>query len=896
MRCGLLALSLAQASSTVDWATFLQRHDAEWEWRTATEGSMIAVADSRFAHCGDAGCCVVAAPDGVIELGACDATVVQVWKFDAGAIAASDGGCLTGAPVGDPLVLAPCNGSSVQKWARFGGFIQVLDDDASLGVRASPPPARCVAIDAAGCNVTSMAGCTMEQMPPLSAGARLVAAACNNGDPRQRFAELDPRTGRENLEPLTWASAAWTGNGLVGVHAQSEGADALAISVDRVDLVSSGHRLANGYLRLNFSGAAARVVRLRQSLHDASIAGAVADDANATLLSFDIFVNAADLERPVAIVEVANHSAEVVLEWVPQQADAEVIVVDANTTVFRQRVEGSGESSTAVLVARSGGGGEVGVTAFIAVTNITATADSAALAAETASSASRAGAAAAREAHLAWWHDEYWPSGAFVSVPDTRLEAMYVQQVQRFAASQRVGLHGLVGAFGPSGPDRMSTLWPDEVWDMNEQVMYWIAHQANRPAMVAPLVTATLDGELPGGEAGLWMLHNAKRALDAGAAGNASDALAARALDLLRSGLADLNASLSVDDAGVRHLEACDSPEYRCYPPYEALQCAPSRDCAYGLSLIRWAARSAAGLCEEAAGGCADAAWFASLAGGGLAPPPFDSATGYMLDAACTFDCPHRHFSHLLHAYDLELDGASAAGELARVRLSLDRWYGITCGEENVFNEECRGFTQCALAGISLVAGRPRAVVGNLSRLVAIDSNARSGVLTPNALYGASRARGAPGPRAPAVVTCVAVNPQANWCIKALRACSRPSPRAPTAAPASCTPPSCTCKAASCASFKASPRRATTRCGRTRASATCASSRASSRARRARTGARASCASQSTPRARRDPFCSGSTTTRTSAGPGRFRRRFPAAAARRAWSRRRACSRTPCGT
>ena len=73
MRCGLLALSLAQASSTVDWATFLQRHDAEWEWRTATEGSMIAVADSRFAHCGEAGCCVVAAQGGAVELGVCDA-------------------------------------------------------------------------------------------------------------------------------------------------------------------------------------------------------------------------------------------------------------------------------------------------------------------------------------------------------------------------------------------------------------------------------------------------------------------------------------------------------------------------------------------------------------------------------------------------------------------------------------------------------------------------------------------------------------------------------------------------------------------------------------------------------------------------------------------------------
>eukprot|EP01047_Picozoa_sp_COSAG01_P016596 COSAG01_NODE_855_length_13088_cov_13.421511_16_plen_41_part_00 len=38
----------------------------------------------------------------------------------------------------------------------------------------------------------------------------------------------------------------------------------------------------------------------------------------------------------------------------------------------------------------------------------------------------------------------------------------------RFPSSDRVGLHGLMGAFGPSN---MFDLWPDDVWDMNEELM-----------------------------------------------------------------------------------------------------------------------------------------------------------------------------------------------------------------------------------------------------------------------------------------------------------------------------------------------------------------------------------------------------------------------------------------
>ena len=47
----------------------------------------------------------------------------------------------------------------------------------------------------------------------------------------------------------------------------------------------------------------------------------------------------------------------------------------------------------------------------------------------------------------------------------------------------------------------------------------------------------------------------------------------------------------------------------------------------------------------------------------------------------------------------------------------------------NVFNEECRGFTQCGVSAMSAVTGRSDAAVGNLTGL--IDT-----VITPNGMYG----------------------------------------------------------------------------------------------------------------------------------------------------------------
>ena len=71
----------------------------------------------------------------------------------------------------------------------------------------------------------------------------------------------------------------------------------------------------------------------------------------------------------------------------------------------------------------------------------------------------------------------------------------------RFPASDRVVLQGLMGAFGPT--DNYN-LWPDDVWDMNEQVMYWLSSASNRPEITG---TLTRWFESGGNNGGLWMVR-----------------------------------------------------------------------------------------------------------------------------------------------------------------------------------------------------------------------------------------------------------------------------------------------------------------------------------------------------------------------------------------------------
>eukprot|EP01052_Picozoa_sp_SAG31_P052944 SAG31_NODE_13326_length_876_cov_1.655084_1_plen_156_part_10 len=142
-----------------------------------------------------------------------------------------------------------------------------------------------------------------------------------------------------------------------------------------------------------------------------------------------------------------------------------------------------------------------------------------------------------------------------------------------------------MGAFGPTGN---YNLWGDDVWDMNEQVMYWLAAASNRPAISEPMMKIVEGGGISGGE---WMLHNYyKVAWFNGEQERLSHTLWPLLVNELKGVLGETeNATkLKLLDDGLYHVVGCSSPEYHCYSPFESRTCSPHQDCNYEISQLRW--------------------------------------------------------------------------------------------------------------------------------------------------------------------------------------------------------------------------------------------------------------------------------------------------------------------
>jgi hypothetical protein len=190
-------------------------------------------------------------------------------------------------------------------------------------------------------------------------------------------------------------------------------------------------------------------------------------------------------------------------------------------------------------------------------------------------------------------------------------------------------------------------------------------------------------------------------------------------LPALRSLLSNSGLKNSTSD-GFLHVEGCLSPEY---PMRRAT------DCSYDLAIFRWAAETALALAT--AGDPSDPLLptYADIAAR-LAPLPVDSATGsYEVAAGLPFAVPHRHYSHLLGVYDLGLNEPPE-----RMAASLDVWWNITCagpqahGPDYNGDDECRGFTQAAIAAMSNRLNRTEGALGNLTsylRLVGLPNGVR---------------------------------------------------------------------------------------------------------------------------------------------------------------------------
>jgi hypothetical protein len=301
---------------------------------------------------------------------------------------------------------------------------------------------------------------------------------------------------RQNLIPLTWAVSAYVGNGLAGVRVQSEEGGvgvlhvlvrsatspsgslslvpslsrrlfspshlplflllylvrALSLScqqfslpifsssafwasalepdlthflmqVDNVELGAGGKRQANGYFRFTVATEAegALRVQLQQHVHTSTLTGNVTiSDTGALVSNFSIFVNA-DLDLPVVVLQCAygNKSSTFrpALEWV--SVNNKTGFSWQNTTTPAGDLLAFGAFPTKTLTAA-------------AVIAKAAAQPPSVLEADTA----------------AWWH-AYWQE-SFITLPVTKVEALYYVEMYRFPAADRVVLQGLMGAFGPT--------------------------------------------------------------------------------------------------------------------------------------------------------------------------------------------------------------------------------------------------------------------------------------------------------------------------------------------------------------------------------------------------------------------------------------------------------------
>jgi hypothetical protein len=157
-------------------------------------------------------------------------------------------------------------------------------------------------------------------------------------------------------------------------------------------------------------------------------------------------------------------------------------------------------------------------------------------------------------------------------------------------------------------------------------------------------------------------------------------------------------------------------------------------DTNFGLSIVRWGARTLLDIAAE----------FPSTLGKDPAVAkyrdvlqrlvPFShDETGFMLDPTHRFLLPHRHWSHIIMIYDLELSEGrynhSAGADNTLLTTSLDHWSGLTCNDSLSCPNSCRGFSRGATAIMSALMGRAGAAKGNLTNLL-------DQVVTPNGMYG----------------------------------------------------------------------------------------------------------------------------------------------------------------
>ena len=565
------------------------------------------------------------------------------------------------------------------------------------------------------------------------------------------------------LAPTRWYSGAYIGNGLLGAmvtavpSAATNGTSALRLDIGRTDLWIGAERQPVGSLTVSPQASPLAHVDLRVVLANATL---FVDFTlvNGDVIHFSVFINGADPEGPLGVLclfvsTLTGGEDPLVFDWTPDTTG-----VGANVTVAAGSQGGTAWGTDILYFTQGGQRDGTYTTAFTnfnfdcGQTLILAVASDqrggaawSSLGVALASVAAGVGASVEdlEAAHAAWWAD-FWSAqagGAFFSFSGdaplaTALEGFTHIALYRYASAARFSMHDLMGPWGPGGPGVHGATycvgpWCQFCWDMNQQVMLYLPTGAsNRGALLATPALDMLDalnngtwaaryGSNPPGDGvnTLWLLAAAHRY----ALLHGDDARLVRAvLPALRASLAN-GAGLSNGTDGRLHIVGCKSPEY----PMK-----PANDCSYHLAILQWAAQTAAAMARALSPADPDIIYWDDIAAR-IAPLPIDASTGsFEIALDVPFAVPHRHYSHLLALYDL--GQADSVGTMAA---SLDVWFNITCagpqahGPDYNGDDECRGFTQAAMAAMSARLNRSTAVLGNLTSFLTL-------VGLPNGMYG----------------------------------------------------------------------------------------------------------------------------------------------------------------
>ena len=531
-----------------------------------------------------------------------------------------------------------------------------------------------------------------------------------------------------NKMPGSWRDAAFLGNGRLALSVQQEpGKNAIRFAVDRTDVYDrrddswgwtaySRPRYHVGDFLLEPEGKLTGC-QMRLDLYNAELRGVFTTDKGQ--IKFRAFVHATD---PVFIIGLEPDNDEQACQWrfmpfaarttrdnggVKNEAEAkkyeeryghkvkvwvpnpeprieneegvhlcvqELLAGGGYTTAWRELVDDQGKRTLYISIAMS----------HPELTSPRQARDAVALASWT-SMETLTGT------HRAWWH-AFYPA-SFISLTETKVESFYWIQMYKYACAARAD----TGVIDTHGPWFRPTGWPYTTMDMNTQISYWALNTANRLenadslyrnldekfdnliSNVRPVeqqkdaaaigLAVTLDfnepidndmryrvcmSNLP------WVCHNYwqfyRHTMN-------DERLRKNLYPLLRRAINQYLYHLEEDEHGTLHLKTTFAPEY--FYANEGL----TRDAHIDLALLKWGCQTLLQVCKRLKiDDPLIPRWQDVLQR--LTDFPVDEY-GFMVGRDIPFRHEHRHLSHLMAIYPLQLVHWEQPDNRDLIKLSL---------------------------------------------------------------------------------------------------------------------------------------------------------------------------------------------------------------------------------